>query len=432
MASFTIVSIFLLYIFFAGVTGVPFSPKEPDLGQYVKTTTLNIPSSDRPTRILFVGDIHGQFDDFQNLLRKVNYDPAAGDVLVHTGDIITRGAADGSKNVLDWMAKHDTYGVRGNNDQAIIDWKAWRDWISSTSAGRAWLRSLDEDWEKDNEKTSTKILNPDTWVKERRKNSPRKYKVWWRRVPEDWKMFREHYLIAASLEQHQYEYLLSLPLVLHIPSIHTFTAHAGILASDITRPPTDRYQPLAHYPSPPRSLNPALNETTLRLWQELAILNDIPQNNDPWVVLNMRSISKDKTITRGNKRGTPWTKGYNEMMDRCVGYETDFASDAMTKGLPCMPVSVVYGHSASRGLDINRWSFGLDTGCVYGRKLTALILDLPRHHASSTQQDEDGEGLYDPNDETQEIFARSQEHKVKFGDNKHLIEASIVDVECSN
>lgn len=51
-------------------------------------------------------------------------------------------------------------------------------------------------------------------------------------------------------------------------------------------------------------------------------------------------------------------------MDRCVGYEAGFAPDAMTKGLPCMPVSVVYGHAAARGLDINRWTFGLDTGCV--------------------------------------------------------------------
>ena len=101
-----------------------------------------------------------------------------------------------------------------------------------------------------------------------------------------------------SLESHQYDYLLSLPLVLHIPSIHTFTVHAGILASDISRPATDRNQPLAHYPTPPRSSDPALNETTLRLWQESAILTDIPQNNVPWVVLNMRSILRDKTISR--------------------------------------------------------------------------------------------------------------------------------------
>jgi len=104
--------------------------------------------------------------------------------------------------------------------------------------------------------------------------------------------------LPSALEKHQYEYLLSLPLVLHVPSIHTFTAHAGILASDISRSATGRNQPLAHYPRPPKSLSPTLNETTLRLWQESAILNGVPQNNEPWVLLNMRSILRDKTITR--------------------------------------------------------------------------------------------------------------------------------------
>jgi len=115
---------------------------------------------------------------------------------------------------------------------------------------------------------------------------------------------------------------------------------------------------------------------------------------------------------------------------------------------------------------------------VYGRKLTALVLDLPRHRSFSTQQGEDDtEGsplhdeddteetplydeddtdeiplhdeddaeeppLYDeddteetpfhnPTDGTQEVLARSQKHKVRFGDDGHLIKASIVDVDCS-
>ena len=201
MASFTVLATFLLYFFCAGVTARPFFPDflmKPDFSQYVKTITLDLPSADHPTRVLFVGDIHGQFDDLQNLLRKVNYDPAAGDVLIHTGDIITaKGAHSGSQKVLDWMAENDITGVRGNNDQAVIDWKGWREWISSTYAGREWLHALDSDWEKDNRKASAEALDPGSWVKERRRNSPRKHKVWWQRVPEDWKMFREHYLLAA-------------------------------------------------------------------------------------------------------------------------------------------------------------------------------------------------------------------------------------------
>ena len=197
MASFTILTIFLLYFFFAGVTARPFFMKKPDFSLYTKTATLDVPSVDRPTRILFVGDIHSQFDDLQALLHKANYDPAAGDILIHTGDIITKGAHPGSVNVLDWMAKHRIYGVRGNNDQAVIDWKGWRDWISSTAAGKAWLHALDKDWEKDNGKASTKALDPDSWVKQRRRSASRKHRALWRQVPEKWKMFREHYLIAA-------------------------------------------------------------------------------------------------------------------------------------------------------------------------------------------------------------------------------------------
>lgn len=198
MLSITLLTVFLLYIFFAGVAARPFTFElKPDFSQYIKSSTLNISSGDRPTRLLFVGDIHGRFDNLQHLLHKANYDPAAGDVLVHTGDIATKSDLPGSKKVIQWMAEHDIAGVRGNHDQAIIDWKAWRDWISSTSAGKAWLRSLDNDWEKDSERASSQDLNPIDWVKDRRKNSPRRFKSWWRQVPHGWKMFNEHYLIAA-------------------------------------------------------------------------------------------------------------------------------------------------------------------------------------------------------------------------------------------
>ena len=57
-------------------------------------------------------------------------------------------------------------------------------------------------------------------------------------------------------------------------------------------------------------------------------------------------------------------------MDMCHGFDTRDAMDASTgvmkkhRELPCLPMSVIYGHAAARGLDIKRWTFGLDTGCV--------------------------------------------------------------------
>ena len=71
---------------------------------------------------------------------------------------------------------------------------------------------------------------------------------------------------------------------------------------------------------------------------------------------------------------------------------------------------------------------------VYGRKLTALVLELPPHYTSSAQLAEDiveEVAIHDPTDESQEVFAQSQGKKLKFGDDGHLIKASLVDVDCS-
>ena len=99
------------------------------------------------------------------------------------------------------------------------------------------------------------------------------------------------------MSKSDYEYLLSLPLVLHLPSEHTFLVHAGLLPYDPTLSIISEQQPLAHWPRIPSQVLKG-SIPALRNAQERAILEDVKQNTNPWVVLNMRNLRKDHTVSR--------------------------------------------------------------------------------------------------------------------------------------
>ena len=145
------------------------------------------------------------------------------------------------------------------------------------------------------------------------------------------------------------------------------------------------------------------------------------------------------------KKGKAWMEPWNGMMSRCVGFER---SALRQKGsLPCLPSTVVYGHTASRGLDVHRWTMGLDTGCVccastslvsclripfqvYGRKLMALVLDGPHPHGEAASRGvyESHDSRYDDEDEDDDdVRAKSGPGTLLFGDSK---QARLFSVHC--
>lgn len=210
-------------------------------------------------------------------------------MLIHTGDILAKPSLSDSLAVLSFMASNNITGVRGNHDQEVLEWRGWLDRALARRGGLDWIHRL--------EKASKRKKD----LKRLRKKARG-----WQKVPKNWEVMGDHYLIAKGMTKEQHEYLLSLPLVLHVPRLHTFVVHAGILPIDPRRSITSVKQPLAHAPDVPDNFDLDLDEqpyitnktlTLLRGTQERAVLSDVPQNRDAWNLLNMRSILKDNSIT---------------------------------------------------------------------------------------------------------------------------------------
>ncbi|KAG6842335.1 hypothetical protein C0991_010624 [Blastosporella zonata] len=333
---------------------------------------------------------------------------------------------------LSFMASHNITGVRGNHDQKVIEWRAWIHWIRTQPGGPRWLEETHAKW------SSAKNggeQDPEDWLDgQKRKDEDNK---WWKKIPPGWILFGAHFAVAQDMSEAHYDYLRSLPYIIHIPSAHAFIVHGGLLASNPKLGSKDSKQPLARIPKLPKGCHDCKNKTSntlvLRTIQEQAILTQVPQNNVAFNVLNMRSIVKDK-VSR-NSGGKPWSKIWKEDMLRCGGFDGELENISLVESkkqhFPCYPATVVYGHSAGRGLDVKRWSVGLDTGCVYERHLTALVLG--GNNAALIERDVDDDeaqiqhlGFDIEGDGEGEGMAASA-NKVKFGDSHH---GTIVKVRC--
>lgn len=210
----------------------------------------------------------------------------------------------------------------------------------------------------------------------------------------------------------EYEYMLNLPLFVHLQPLHFVLVHAGLLPSDPSLPLTSRRQPLSKRPSKSFSDSDEIDlangkkvdPESLRTAQELRVINHIPQNRDPFTPLNMRTLvkkhQKHQWVVSRRKKGRRWSENWNEVMHLCRGFELTASEGDAEKGevegwvesglvdwgssdkeggradddveglkkkgvkLPCEPTTVLYGHAAAWGLDLKPWSKGLDTGCV--------------------------------------------------------------------
>lgn len=448
------------------------------------------------------------------------------------GDLTAKSTHAGSVSVLDFLVqnhlrptsspKERIFAVRGNHDQLVVQWRSWREWFEQLTiaptgtvknseqavvSGKAFVDLIEEEWSREKRRREA---DPEEWVEVARKRAEGTWREeWWRRIPppgtgkraKEWKLFGDHYWLAQcvlsvpspnalgadsstfrDMTADHAAFLYSLPLINHVPSLHYFVVHAGLLPYNPRLSIDDRKQPLAH---PPKSIHPSTDlsvpgdaqdddETFVdinfppsdsqdvlerrdasedrRQEQEASILTDIKQNKDSWTVLNMRGVLKNGKITRytihstqrnpvltyicrSNDEGTPWSKLWNRQMKQCSGLDTPSphlsthilskfrprppSRDDEDRSFPCEPSTVVYGHAASRNLDVKRYSMGIDSGCLYGQHLTALVI-----RRGSASEGEDA-------DELERRQKKGKGKRVKFGDAAMGLDARVVQIKCS-
>jgi len=122
----------------------------------------------------------------------------------------------------------------------------------------------------------------------------------------------EHFHIASGLSKPDLKWLYSLPWYISSKELGALFVHAGFVSG-------------------------------IRLAKQ-----------NPRLMMNMRSILPDGTVTSKFFNNWPWARLWDG------------------------PQTVLFGHDADRGLQQYEHAIGLDTGCVYGGRLTACILPEKR------------------------------------------------------
>ncbi|GAA5964029.1 hypothetical protein JCM3765_007846 [Sporobolomyces pararoseus] len=212
-------------------------------------------------------------------------------------------------------------------------------------------------------------------------------------VPTTWQWGGEHFEIARHLSKEDVDYLESLPLTLYVEGLKSFVVHAGLVPWTAT--PTESFTPLSSSLS--SSLADSTSETSFvpssKIYRSLlstlqGSLLLVPQNTDPFTLLNLRTLSHVRSTPdyhagrvkikgpadqwkvssksrKAGKNSQPWWSVWESALK---DYEIENGNEES--------IGVIYGHWASQGLHIQNHSIGLDSGCVYGKTLSALVLDL--------------------------------------------------------
>ncbi|GFF77501.1 putative metallophosphoesterase YNL217W [Aspergillus udagawae] len=268
-------------------------------------------------RLVIVGDVHGMRKSLEALLDKIGFDKRKGDHLILAGDLVNKGPD--SPGVVDLAVKLGASAVRGNHDNAVLnaaaDIKATRDSLQKSGGRRAvgpYPKNPEADVPGD---TVQDIEIPDKGASATTGASM--------------KHSAATYTTALALSTRQLDWLAALPLILRVKL--------------------------------PPSLTSPFGDTLIVV--HAGLVPGIPlEAQDPHAIMHMRSLDRTpgdeselKPAEASGEEG--WAMEWDRWQDKVASKTT-----------------VIFGHDAKRRLQLGRYTIGLDSACLYGHRLSALVI----------------------------------------------------------
>ncbi|ETS74041.1 hypothetical protein PFICI_13907 [Pestalotiopsis fici W106-1] len=313
-----------------------------------------LPSSKLPTtspsspRLIVIGDVHGQLKELKALLAKVEYSKERGDHVIFTGDLINKGPD--SSGVVQLAMDIDASGVRGNHEDRIL--LAYtnansRNVIGASGSGGKisdlkGITSGEDDMDEPSLAGQSGSQSAELQV-------------------------------ARALTQEQRNWLADLPVILKVGPIggygNVVVVHAG-LVPDVTLENQDPWAVMHMrtllYPAEQvrrQRIKKVLEDYASEQAKKHVNVPDEEVDKELQISQQRGDAASDHDVslpTEG-RDGKSWSEAWNESQSK-IASESD-------------RTTVVYGHDAKKGLSLQKFSYGLDSGCVKGGQLTAMVFE---------------------------------------------------------
>lgn len=369
--------------------------------------------SDGARRLVIIGDVHGQKKALADLLAKLEFDNNKGDHLILTGDLVNKGPD--SAGVVEMAMNLGAHSVRGNHEDRVLLAHAAMNAVPSASDIDAATKAFEKFQVKEGEDGAQ---DP--------KAAMAAYQAGEAALSKGDRRDRE---TAQSLSPEQIKWLSRLPVILHVGPVplgvadptfeNVVVCHAGLVpnvALESQDPwavmnmrtlvyPVDELRRDAVRNYLQEKAKPAGGSNRGALAAEQSV-DESKIDKELEKILKLQGLEDhagETALPSSGREGTYWyeewshsqqtlrkknkkkTKKDRERAKEEKSKKDKKGNDDEEGDSKRQPITtVVYGHDAKSGLRVPKeygkgrkgYTFGLDSGCVYGRSLTALVIKM--------------------------------------------------------